>query len=152
MHFSLGIKRAIRNCIQIHIPFSLHQKALFDHSLQVHLSVATSEALTLLSKAANLIAKMDDELVSIVLPIFRDASIDDEDRTEQAWELLKENSPRKGQALEDQRSRVFLMCREIVEGEIAAAAEERRRQALATGPSSRDPTSDPRNVPGQPHR
>ncbi|KAI4170888.1 MAG: hypothetical protein LQ343_004652 [Gyalolechia ehrenbergii] len=91
---------------------------------------------------------MDDELVSIVLPIFRDASIDDEDRTEQAWELLKENSPRKGQALEDQRSRVFLMCREIVEGEIAAAAEERRRQALATGPSSRDPTSDPRNVPG----
>ncbi|KAL8938003.1 MAG: hypothetical protein Q9216_004131 [Gyalolechia sp. 2 TL-2023] len=91
---------------------------------------------------------MDDELVSILLPVFRDTSIDDEDRTEQAWELLKENSPRKGQALEDQRSRVFLMCREIVEEENTAAVEERRRQALARGSSSRDPTSDPRNVPG----
>ncbi|KAL9028539.1 MAG: hypothetical protein Q9196_003106 [Gyalolechia fulgens] len=90
----------------------------------------------------------DDELVSVLLPVFRDASLDDEDRAEQAWELLKENSPRKGQALDHQRSRVFLRCREIVEEEIAAPAQERRRPAQATGPSSRGSTSDSRNVPG----
>ncbi|KAI4185213.1 MAG: hypothetical protein L6R41_004270 [Letrouitia leprolyta] len=95
---------------------------------------------------------MDDELVELLLPVFRDTSIEDEDRTERAWELLLESSSKKGQALEDQRSRVFLMCREIVEGEIVAAAEERRRQVQDSGSSSRGPAPDPRNVPGKSDR
>ncbi|KAL8720422.1 MAG: hypothetical protein Q9225_002712 [Loekoesia sp. 1 TL-2023] len=92
---------------------------------------------------------MDEELANILLPVFRDTSLEDEDRYDQAWTLLKEVSSRKGQALEEQRKRVFLRCREIIKAETTAAAEERRRQAAATELPEGNPTPVDRTISGQ---
>lgn len=92
---------------------------------------------------------MDEEFANILLPVFKDTSIDDEDRYDQAWALLKEVSSRKGQALEEQRKRVFLRCREIIEAENTAAVEERRREALATELPEGNPTPVDQAISGQ---
>ena len=78
---------------------------------------------------------MNDDLVDALLPIFMDKSVDDEDRYDQAWALLKKLSPKKGDSLHRQRVDIFMRCREIVEKEVAA--RERYRKTADTEPLSR---------------
>ncbi|KAI4129807.1 MAG: hypothetical protein LQ338_002058 [Usnochroma carphineum] len=70
----------------------------------------------------------EDGLYHLCLPIFRDPSIEDEERYDLAWEVLRSNSAQRDRRLEEQRARIFLRCREQVEEEREEIARMQRRQ------------------------
>ncbi|KAL8703321.1 MAG: hypothetical protein Q9201_003485 [Fulgogasparrea decipioides] len=66
---------------------------------------------------------MADELVELCLPIYRDISLDDDDKFEKSEALVRESSTLKGDALNDMIMRVCHQCRETAEAEKSSRAQ-----------------------------